>query len=266
MKSDRRHELAENVLAKKLNALLDAIAPYKNHIYWTIIGILAVICIGLVLSRITQSSREKAWAEYFAAFSAPGEDLDGLQTRLENLSKDYQSGEVSVRIRLSAAQLLLTEACEMFPKNRADAIPKLEKALTYFKEARDKSGSDNILREQALFGLGQTHESLAVFRMPSENQDDLDSAIKTYEQLIANYPEGIFAKTTKSRLATLQSPSFGRLVKFYETTPQEAPKDEKESDPFDPTLPTPEDSLKILDELTNTPSESEEESKPAETE
>lgn len=250
MKSNRRQR-AENDLAKQLKAIGETLAPLKNHIYWAIIGILAVICIGLILSRITKSSREKAWGEYFAVFNMPSHDMQGLQDRLETLSKDYQSGEVSVRIRLSAAELLLMEACDLFPNNRAEAIPKLEKACDYFKEAREKSKSDNLLREQSMFGLAQTYESLAVFRVPPENQSDLESAIKTYEQLIASYPDGIYEKKARASLHSLQSPALQRMISYYEHTPQKS-SDDPTTEPkfeFDPTIPQPSDSFRVLDEL-----------------
>jgi len=230
MKSDRRQVLSDNSLATWLTSFLENIAPFKNQIYWTVIGVLALICIGFIWSNASYSGRSKAWGEYFAALES--ENLEGL----EALAHDYTSGEVAARIRLSAGELLLYEACDDLHTQKDKAREKLEKALGFFLEAESKFRSDPLLNEQFLYGLGKTYESLAVVRT---GQDDLGTAVKTYQQLISKYPQGAYTSEVEKTLKVLDSPVMSRLVNYYADFTPRTPATSTGLQ-FDPTVPSPE--------------------------
>ena len=239
MKSDRRQDLSENNLAKWLTSFLENIAPFKNHIYWTVIGILALICIGFIWSNVSYSSRTKAWGEYLAALES-----DNLES-LEALAHDYTSGEVAARIRLSAGEFLLFEACNELHSQKDQAREKLEKALGFFLEAESKFRSDPLLNEQVLYGLGKTYESLAVVRT---GQDDLGSAIKAYQQLVSRYPQGAYTKEVEKTLKVLDSPVMSRLVNYYAGFTPSSPT-ENWVPQIDPTVPTLENPIQLPEGL-----------------
>ncbi len=243
MKSDRRHDLSENNLAKWLASFLEGIAPFKNHIYWTVIGILAVICVGLIWSNVSRSSRTKSWGEYFAAMES------GNLENLEAMVNDYSSGEVAVRIRLTSGEVLLAQACDEITVQKDQAREKLEKALGFFLAAKEKMGSDLLLNEQVLYDLGKTYESLAVVRT---GQDDLASAVKTYEQLLSKNPQGVYAKEVEKTLKRLNSPAMSRLIGFYASQPsQVAPT--TETPQVDPTVPAPNEPFQMPEGFDETP-------------
>jgi len=235
MKSERRQDLSENYLAKWLASFLESIAPFKNHIYWTVIGILIVICLGFLWASLSHSSRTKAWGEYLAALESSNLE------ELEALVHDYKSGEVAARIRLSAGELLLMEACNEIRSQKEAAREKLEKALGFFLDAQSKSRSDSLSNEQVLYGLGKTYESLAMVRT---GQDDLSSAIKTYQQLVSQYPQGTYTQETERILKSLESPMTSRLMNFYAAHTPSVPA-ENIIPQIDPTVPSLENPIQM---------------------
>ena len=239
MKSERRQGLAENYLAKWLASFLENITPYKNHIYWTVIGVLALICVVFIWSNTSHSSRARAWGEYFAALES--NNLEGL----EALAHDYTSGEIAARIRLSAGELLLVEACDEIHTQKDASHEKLEKALGFFLDAQSKFRSDSLLHEQILYGLGKTYESLAMVRT---GQDDLASAIKTYQQLVSGYPQGTYTKEVERTLKSLESPMMSRLINYYAAYTPSVPT---ESIPpqVDPTIPSLDNPIQMPSEF-----------------
>ncbi|MCL2306227.1 MAG: hypothetical protein FWC43_12860 [Planctomycetaceae bacterium] len=239
MKSERRQGLTENSLAKWLASFLESVTPFKNQIYWTVVGILALVCLGFLWSNVSRSGRTKAWGEYFAALES------GNRESLEALAHDYTSGEVAARIRLSSGELLLMEACNEINTQKDAAREKLEKALGFFLEAQSKFRSDSLLNEQLLFGLGKTYESLAMVRT---GQDDLSSAIKTYEQLVARYPQGTYTQEAEKTLKTLNSPAMSRLMSYYAAM-QSAPAENTLPPQIDPTVPSLENPIQMPAEL-----------------
>ena len=241
MKSERRHDLSENNLAKWLASASKNIVPFKNQIYWTVIGILAVICIGFIWSNISRSGQSKAWGDYFAALDS--EKLENL----ENLVNEYTSGEVAARIRLTSGEFLFFEACNEFHSDKDKTREKLEKALGYFLSAQEKAPSNGLLNEQVLYDLGRVYESLALIRT---GQDDLSSATKTYEQLLSRYPAGIYAKEAEKSLKMLESPAMSRLMKYYaDFTPTPASDAENSVPQIDPTVPSMESPIQMPEGL-----------------
>ncbi len=243
MKSDRRHDLTENYLAKWLASFLEGIAPFKNHIYWTVIGILAVICIGLIWSNVSRSSRSKSWGEYFTAMES------GKLENLEAMVNDYSSGEVAVRVRLTSGEILLTQACDEITVEKDKAREKLEKALGFFLAAKEQMGSDTLLNEQVLYDLAKTYESLAVVRT---GQDDLASAVKAYEQLLAKNPTGVYSKEAEKTLKLLNSPAMSRLIGFYAAQPGQV-NPVSETPQIDPTVPMPNEPFQMPEGFDEAP-------------
>jgi len=235
MKSEHRKGLSENSLAKWLTSRVESIAPFKNQIYWTVIGVLAVVCITFLWSNVSHSSRSKAWGEYFAAFES------GSPEGFEELFRVYTSGEVAARIGLSSGELLLFDACNEINTQKDKARENLEKALGFFLAVQSKCRSDSLLDEQVLYNLGKTYESLAMVRT---GQDDLSNAMKTYQQLISRYPQGIYAKGVEKTLKTLESPVMSRLMNYYAEYKPSVPT-EYTIPQIDPTIPSLENPIQM---------------------
>ena len=232
MKSDRRHDLSENTLAKWLTKTLGKISPYQNHIYWSIIALLAIVCVGMIWGKVSHSNRGKAWGDYLSAFESQKVD------DLEALTQDYKSGEVGVRIRLSAGELLLREGCDLVFTKKQEAQEKLEKALGYFISAKEIGTSDRLLNEQTQFDLAQVYESLAFVR---SGQNDLDNAKEFYGKLVTDFPDGAYFLQANRQLKLLNNPSTIQMVGHFEQlpTPSETTTTSGGGAGFDPTLPDP---------------------------
>jgi len=212
MKSERRQDLAENYLARWISSLFEKIAPYQNIIYWTILSILVVVCVGMILSRISASNRSKAWSEYLTALGTQNVE------QLEGLLDVYTAGEVAARVRVSAGEIHLREGCQLIFRDRNVAQETLEKALGLFLAADSLVSKGNELVEQVAYNLAQTYEVLAIVRT---DQDDLTQAKQSYEKIVKTWSEGVYTKTAEERLALLNSQAAQRFYDYYVANPQE---------------------------------------------
>lgn len=253
MKSDRRHDLAENALAKWLAEFLEGIKPYKNHIYWTIIIILLGFCAFSAWSYVAKEGQKKAWNQYLLVLN------QGKLEDLEKLSGDYTSGEIAVRIRLSLGEAYLNEGATLLQFNQAGSTEKLERALGYFSEARKLAHVDPLLTQEIYYGLAQTYESLAIAQ---SGQDHYAQAVEMFETLLKDYPKGIYTEEAQRRLAMLKHPSTERFVAYLQARPK--PSEENVTsgggsgtdmpfDPFDPVLSDPTRSFEMPEGLLSSP-------------
>ncbi len=254
MKSERRHDLSENYLAKWIASTFEKIAPYQNAIYWTIITVLVVVCLVMVWTNFAEKSRSKAWSDYL-----PDLNSEGVE-KLETLMDKYTSGEVAARIRVSAGEFLLADGCQLVFSNREEAPGKLEKALGFFLAAEGMVSDNTDLAEQVAYDLAVTHETLAVVRT---GQDDLAGAKGYYEKIVTRWPNGVYAKSAKKKLAYLQSDAAKRFYDYFALAAEKAPVETKSPIDIniDPTAPLEMPSDMNLDEKLDTSSDVEEPTK-----
>ncbi len=251
MKSERRHDLSENYLAKWIASTFEKIAPYQNAIYWSIITVLVVICLVMVWTNYVGMSQAKAWSDYLP-------DLNTFDVeKLEALTDKYTSGDVAVRIRLSVGEILSAEGCQLIFSNREEAPGKLEKALGFFLAAEGMVSDNNDLAEQVAFGMAVTHEGLAAVRT---GQGDLDSAKECYEKIVTRWPNGVYSQSAKKKLAYLQSDAAKRFYDYFALVAKESPAETKSpiDIDIDPTAPLEMPLEMNLDEKLDLKPESEE--------
>ncbi|MGL6195718.1 MAG: tetratricopeptide repeat protein [Thermoguttaceae bacterium] len=244
MKSERRHDLSENSLAKCIWNFWTKISPYQNQIYWGIVAVLAAICIFLIFSRISASYSANAWNNYLTALNS------GDVEKLEELTNNYKSGEVATRIRLSIGEILLEEGCNLAITKKEGAVEKLEKALENIVKAQSLAGSvssDTQLAQQAAYDLAQTYEALATFR---KGKDDKENAIKEFEQIVSKWKNGVYTQSAEKHLAYLKNPATERFFNYYENY---VPSAETNKTPSFSTLGSgnlsPEDFAGVLEDM-----------------
>lgn len=242
MKSERRHDLAENSLAKWLGSRLEQTAPYQSSIYWVIVVVLVVICVSMLWNRYSTSSQSKAWSEYVSALNAQDE------TQFQALIDNYPSGPIGVRARVSAGEMLLSNACDLVFTDREQALPKLEKALGYFLSAeRLLFSPTGELAQQVAYDLAQTYEMLSYLRT---GQGDGEKAIEYYEKNAELWPGSVFYLEASKRLELLRSPSGKRFTDYFATI-REIPGAATSPVDFqvDPSLPATPSQMSIESQL-----------------
>ncbi len=153
MKSEERHRLQENVLAKSLKGVVEAITPYAN-------AILAVILLVVVLFGVwkwwqTQSAHAAAgaWENLYAAVAAND------TAALDRVVEQNQGAEVASWAAILAGDMHLTSGCQDLFTNKATAGQELRKAVDKYMKVRSESRTP-ALRERATYGLGRAYEAL----------------------------------------------------------------------------------------------------------
>ncbi len=218
MKTQRRHELQTNWLADHLGKQLEAVKPYSKMIAGVLIGLLAVGIAVNVITRRQSADVGRGWSAYFGAMSdpEPGEALN-------KVAKDYVGTSAGLWALQSAADSQVSEASmEMF-RDPAAARELLKKAKDNYAAVEQAAVREPMLRQRAVFGLAQVHESLG----------ELDAARTKYEELAKQAPDTAIGKAATRRLAQLVDASTGKLRPEIETFYEEL----AEHKPLPPVIP-----------------------------
>ncbi len=206
MKSERRHELEQNLLAQWLTKAVATTKPYANAI---LAAILAVVLVWLVISYLGQRSEAqstKAWDDYFAALSEQSATVPDL----EKVAKEHQGTVAGTWALLTAADLQLNSGCSLLFTNKASANLELRHALDNYLRLQEQSGADEV-RRRAILGEARAREALG----------DLDRAQERYEHLLKQWPKGVDAAVARKRLADIQNQS---TKEFYDQFAKYDPK------------------------------------------
>ncbi|GEM_PF-697680 len=193
MKSEERHKLYQNDLAKWMESAYRAIKPYLKPA-----GIiLALLVVIMVIFFIFRESSAAATARANEAYQAALMRRD--VAALEDVASQY-SGTIKHLAHLAAADIYLAQGCEELFVNKATAANELRKALERYKEVQETAKDPHLLAH-ATFGLGKTYEALSGTQ---SGQGQLDSAIEQYRKVIQMWPTSPFSSLAQRRVAELE--------------------------------------------------------------
>lgn len=209
MKTERRHELATNVLADWLGEKIEALKPYSAAVSATVLAVVVIIFAAVFWYQKREASAAQAWEDYFAALEnqAPDEVTD----KLESVADHYSQLPAGLWSRLSLADTQLANGVEDLFKDRTAARKALERAISDYRAVLDQAPRDSLLAERATFGLAEAYES----------KDELDSAREQYRSLVDRWPNGAFSALAKDRLADLDRKS---TKGFYDWFAKQSPQ------------------------------------------
>jgi hypothetical protein len=220
MKSERRHELHTNQLAKWLGHQIEVIRPYTKAI---IAVVLAVVAIWVAITLLTgqQASRVQAgWSAYYDAFHQRDSSA-----ALAKVARDYSGTKAGLWALQSQADAQLEEGTRELFRDRKTAEAELNKARENYQRVEREAGRDAMLRRRAVYGLGQVHESLG----------NLNEAREKYEQLAKEAADTAIGKAATRRLAHFVDPETGKLrpnvVKFVDQFASYTPPATPAADP-----------------------------------
>ncbi len=211
MKSEERHRLQENVLAKSLKGVVEAITPYAN-------AILAVILLGVVLLGVwkwwqTQSAHAaaSAWEDLYTAMAAND------TAALDRVMEQNPGTEVASWAAILTGDMHLTSGCQDLFTNKATAGQQLRKAVDKYMKVRSESRTP-ALRERATYGLGRAYEALCGTR---QSEGEMNKAVQAYEEVVKNWPKETYAGAASQRLADLKE---AKTKEFYDKFAQYDPQ------------------------------------------
>ncbi len=237
MKTERRHELQQNVLADWLGEQVTWARDYSRAIMATIVGVLVIVCVYLYTTQKSSARQAQVWQEYLAA-TTPNADMNDKLTTLADKASDTSAGRWA-RLRLADQQL--NQGCDQLFQNRGDAGTSLNDAEKNYEKL--KNASESVIRERATLGLAKTYEAL----------DRLEDAEKTYAEFIKQYPSSVLASFAKTRLEDLKKPA---TKDFYAWFAAQGRKSAMENEPGIPghkfdfnssSIPSPRDESPSFD-------------------
>ncbi len=225
MKSEHRHELAENDLSKVLARWIQRLDEQQNTIL-SVAVVLALIAAAMIYwTRTSRNERANGWAQLTAS-STPEDFI--------TIAESYPGDTIGDWARLRAGDLSLQEGVRLSISDRPASVTRLEQARESYA-ALTGAGKLPAIREQAMNGLAVTLEALS--------NGDTEPAITAYEELLTAFPNSRFKKWADDRIAVLKTGSTQDFYTwFHSQNPQPAdmplPQDRSNgSSPLDSLLP-----------------------------
>lgn len=213
MKTQRRHELATNVLADWLGEKIEALKPYSAAVSVTTLLVVVVIFASVMLYQRREASTAQAWSDYFAAIE--NQSPDEATDKLEAVAIDHPRSAAGLWSRLSLADTHLANGVEDLFKDRASARKALDRAIDDYQAVVEQAPRDSLLAERATFGLAEAYES----------KNELEDARKQYRTLLEGWPNGAFSALAKDRLADLDRKATKDFYDWFaKQSPQTKPK------------------------------------------
>jgi len=190
MKSEQRHELAENDLAESVEHLAERMRPYLPTILIAAIGSLLAVFLSLFISAGWEASRSESWDACLGALAS------GDENAFREVILRYPDSPASQWAELVLADRNLSEATDLLfaPLDPANDVARqrLEDAAASYAGilAQRPTG---MVAERATLGLAKARESLG----------ELDEARRGYEALAQEYGESPMAKLAVAHAADL---------------------------------------------------------------
>jgi predicted negative regulator of RcsB-dependent stress response len=209
MKTQRRHELATNVLADWLGEKIEALKPYSTAVSATAVAVVAVVFASVFWYQQRQAGRAQAWESYFSALEE--QNPDDARDDLEAVADDYSKSPAGLWARLGLADTQLAKGVEELFKDHASARKALEGAIDDYRAVLEQAPGDSLLAERSTFGLAESYES----------KNELESARQHYRDLLDRWPSGAFSSMAKDRLADLDRKA---TKDFYDWFAKQSPQ------------------------------------------
>lgn len=195
MKTEERHELKKN----ELSEILVKIEPYWRAIVGGIVVLLTLIVVTGVISNNRKASREAGWTAFFGATA------DRNAEGLAKLGANEQGSSLAAWAFYSSGQGKLVDASTQVAQDRAQAKQNFQEALAAFQQAYDQAGNYELIKQQALWSMGQAAEGL----------NELDQAKNHFQKIVEDWPESKIAERAQKRLTKLNDPATKDFYDWY---------------------------------------------------
>ena len=217
MKSEHRHELAENDLEVFINKMRARFAEvmelHGNRILLWASAVLLLIAAFVFYRNNSGSANAEGWAALYGSRNA--EDL-------ASVADSYKETPVGQWAKLRMGEQYMQSGLTLMFTDREAGKADLEEARNAFNELLNDSETSDEIRERALYGLATVLESLS--------GSDLKPAIETYRKLLSSFPNTPYQVVVKERIEELENRSTQEFYAWFaEQKPEpkdlELPKD-----------------------------------------
>jgi len=222
MKTKRRHELQTNQLADSLAHGIEAVKPYTRVILGLLLAVVVLGCTYAYLSAQASSKQDRAWDVYVGATTRNpmSMDMEFDRKQLDDLIEKSKGTHAAEWARLALADMRLAEGTEQLFSDKSEATSTLQQAVGLYEDAL-QNAHEPLLRQGALFSMARANEALG----------ELDKAEKEYEQLLTEFPNGVYSLEAKRRDDDLKKNS---TKQFYDWLAKYEPEKRASKEPGTP--------------------------------
>lgn len=184
MKSEERHDLEMNYLAKYLMQFGEKVGPYASYIIYGGLALVAAWAIYSLSAGAVSSRDDAAWDSYSTALLPGRYDSQALQATAEK----YAGKPVGDLAKMAWADRELTAGCQDYFSNKELAMERLDDALAAY-ETLSTGNRDKLLKQRAQLGVAQALEA----------KGEIEKAIAAYGEVAGPYTE-----LAEARIKTLE--------------------------------------------------------------
>lgn len=212
MKSERRHEIQENSLARFLEGILEAAKPHATLIG----GILLAAVLGWIAYIVMSQEgavRNEQWHAMFAvvdqSFRVADDDVkrEEVAQKFAQISEEHGNSTPALWAEYFFGQQNLTRASDVAFSDPSAATADIERALSSFQKVYDEAKL-TALKVKALWGMAEAHELQAT-------PESLKEAKANYEEVLKIWPETTTAELAQQRIERLDNPHITGENGFY---------------------------------------------------
>jgi hypothetical protein len=184
MKSEHRHELETNTLAKKLNVAVERFRPYASTIAGVIVAIVVVMFLWSYFAGSSSARQSQAWDAYNQAIIEAVPDVE----QLRQTAQEHPGTKMQQMADVTWADSQVWIAARDYIYNRPAATEAITKALSAYLSVIQSSDDERLVNRSRL-GVARAYEI----------QGKLEEAAKTYGEVKGAFEE--YAKRQAERLA-----------------------------------------------------------------
>ena len=206
MKTERRHDLETNDLARHTAEWIEKLKPHTSQIFGTVLAVAGVLILVYLWTSTSDSQEQAAWTDYALAIESDDPDAFDLQKVATN--EAYAGTSMQEWASAAWADLQTAVATQTFLRDRESAEQRLSEAEPVYLELI-QSAKDEQIRNRAHYGLGRVYQML----------DRLDEAQEHFDSVGGDYQA-----IAQARAEQLLDPEFQDACKWLATA--ELPKRE----------------------------------------
>ena len=212
MKSQRRHELQENILGQELGKFVAFIRAHANALSWGLLALAVVVLVGALWYKHSKSQEAQLRADFDAVVRmqsdlAPTERIARMKDLLARDTDKMRLAIVAYEIGREYATKML-----MAPQEEKKALA--DQAADYYRMVIEKYPAQYVSAAKSHLGLAKVHESTGDFKSAESEYQD----VMQMSALSAGYPLVEFANEARAALDELKQP-----VVFATTAPSTEP-------------------------------------------
>jgi len=211
MKSEHRHELAENDLEVFINKtrarFAEAMELHGNRIMLWASLVLLLIAAFVFYKNNSGSANAEGWSALTSAQNA--EDL-------ASVADSYKKTPVGQWAKLRVGEQYMQSGLTLMFTDREAGKADLEEAQNAFNELLNDSKTPDVIRERALYGQATVLETTS--------GADLKPAIETYQKLLSSFPNTAYKVVVEQRIEDLEDKSTQEFYAWFAEQKPE-PKD-----------------------------------------